>query len=223
MHVEPDVRANIAGTAITVSDKSGDNQYDVYDAVDYNGVNRALVRVTNTSQNADDYVYAWNDGSTNDTVTEDGSSPGSIGATLDHDFTGVSTGNYTLNFTANGTPDLTAQTDSETLTFQVNAVPSAPSGLSTFSLTLLDNYQGSSPKLAAGFTDSSATSPLSAGDNLTTSTARRYVTTGTIDTNLVNNAYDGVAGTLTAVVNGSADGSQTFSTATGEKEHLQVL
>ena len=216
VHVEPDVRANIAGTAITVSDKSGDNQYDVYDAVDYNGVNRALVRVTNTSQNADDYVYAWNDGSTNDTVTEDGSSPGSIGATLDHDFTGVSTGNYTLNFTANGTPDITAQTDSETLTFQVNAVPSAPSGLSTFSLTLLDNYQGSSPKLAAGFTDSSATSPLSAGDNLTTSTARRYVTTGTIDTNLVNNAYDGVAGTLTAVVNGSADGSKTFSTATGE-------
>ena len=48
-------------------------QYDVYDGTDYNGVNRALVRVTNTSQNADDYVYNWNDGSANDTVTEDGS------------------------------------------------------------------------------------------------------------------------------------------------------
>ena len=215
VHLEPDVRANISGTAITVSDKSGDNQYDVYDGTDYNGVNRALVRVTNTTQNADDYVYNWNDGSANDTVTEDGSSNGSIGAPIDHDFTGVSPGNYTLNFTANGTPDITAQTDADNLTFQVNAVPSAPSGLSSFNITLADSYQGTSPKLCANFTDNSASSPLSAGASLTTSTARRY-TSGTIDTSLVNNVYDGLAGTLTADINGADSGNKTFTTALGE-------
>ena len=215
VHLEPDVRANISGTAITVSDKSGDNQYDVYDGSDYNGVNRALVRVTNTTQNADDYVYNWNDGSANDTVTEDGSSNGSIGAPIDHDFTGVSPGNYTLNFTANGTPDITAQTDADNLTFQVNAVPSAPSGLSSFNITLADSYQGTSPKLCANFTDNSASSPLSAGASLTTSTARRY-TSGTIDTSLVNNVYDGLAGTLTADINGADSGNKTFTTALGE-------
>ena len=69
--------------------------------------------MTNTSQNADDYVYNWGFGS-NDTVTEDGSAPGSIGATLDHNFAGASVGNYNLSFTANGTPDITAQTDVDT-------------------------------------------------------------------------------------------------------------
>ena len=43
IHVEPDVRANISGSADTVSDRNGDNIYDVYDGVDYNSVNRALV------------------------------------------------------------------------------------------------------------------------------------------------------------------------------------
>ena len=212
VHVEPDVRANISGTANRVSDRSGDNQYDVYDGVTYDGVNHALVTVTNTTQNADDYVYNWNDGSSNDTVTEDGSSAGSIGATLGHDFTGVSTGNKTLNFTANGTPDISAQTDTDSLVFQVNAVPSAPNGLSAESLTLQDSYQGTSPKLAHGFTDNSATNPLSAGASLTTTTARRY-TSGTIDTNNVTNVYDGTAGTLTATINGADAGNRTFSTA----------
>lgn len=215
VHVEPDVRANISGTAITTSDRSGDNQYDIYDGVDYNGVNRALVRVTNTTQNGDDYVYNWGDTSTDDNVTEDGSSSGSIAATIDHDYTGESIGNYVLSFTANGTPDITAQTDSDTLTFQLNNVPAAPAGLSSKSLTLADNYQGTSPKLASGFTDNSFASPISAGDSLTTTTARRY-TDGTINTNVVGNVYDGLSGTVTARINGSDAGNQTFSTTLNE-------
>lgn len=215
VHLEPDVRANISGTAITTSDRNGDNQYDVYDGVDYNGVNRALVRVTNTTQNADDYVYDWGDTSTNDTVTEDGVSAGSIAATIDHDYSGETIANHVLTFTANGTPDITAQTDSETITFQLNSVPAAPNGLSAESLTLADNYQGTSPALASGATDNSATSPLSAGQALTTSTSRRY-TSGTIDTNLVTNVYDGLSGTLSAIVNGVNVGNTTFSTTLNE-------
>ena len=216
VHVEPDVRSIISGTAVTVSDKSGDDQYDIYDLVDYDGVNRALVRMTNTSQNADDYVYNFADGTGNIAVTEDGSTPGSIGAVLDHDFTGISAGTYNLTFTADGTPDLTAQTDTDTgITFTVNATPSAPSNLSTFTLSLADSYQGTSPKLGAGFTDNSDSNPLSAGADLTTSSARRY-TSGTIDTNVVNNAYNGVTGTLTAIINAVDRGNKAFSASTGE-------
>jgi hypothetical protein len=216
VHVEPDVRAIIAGTAVTTSDRSGDNQYDLYDFTDYDGNNRALVRVTNTSQNADDYEYDWADGSTNDTPTEDGSSAGSIGATLDHDFAGQSAGSYNLTFTANGTPDLTAQTDTDTgITFVMNATPAAPSNLSAFTLPLADAFQGTNPKLAASFDDNSATTPISAGTALTSTTARRY-TSGTIDTQVVNNVYDGGAGTLTAVINGVDRGNKTFTSATGE-------
>ena len=45
IHVEPDVRANITGSAVHASDRSGDNQFDVYDGFDYLGNNRAVVEV----------------------------------------------------------------------------------------------------------------------------------------------------------------------------------
>jgi len=216
VHVEPDVRAIVAGTAKYVSDRTGDNQYDIYDYTTYDGNDLAVVQITNTSQNADDYVYNFADGAGNIAVTEDGSSDGSLGNILENDFGGQSTGTYNLTFTANGTPDLTAQTDQDTgITFTMNATPSAPSNLSAFSLTLQDAYQGTSPKLCASFDDNSATTPISAGAALTTTTARRY-TSGTIDTQVINNAYDGTTGTLTANINGSDSGSTTFSTSLNE-------
>jgi len=214
IHVEPDVRANISGSADTVSDRNGDNIYDVYDGVDYNGVNRALVTVNNTSENGDSHEYDWNDSSANDTV---------VGLTsVQHDFTGVTPGNYQLNFTATGTPDITAQTDSASLTFQVNAVPNAPGGLSTKTITLTDSAQGIDPKLANNFTDNSATSPVSAGASLKTNTERRY-TNGTIDTSIAQNVYNGLSGTATAIVNGSADGSKAFTTSLNENGTFDSL
>jgi len=216
VHVEPDVRAIVAGTAKTTSDRTGDNQYDIYDYTTYDGNDLAIVQITNTSQNADDYVYNFADGTGNIAVTEDGSSDGSLGNILEHDFGGQSTGSYNLTFTANGTPDLTAQTDQDTgITFTMNATPSAPSNLSAFTLTLADSYQGTSPKLCASFDDNSATTPISAGTALTSTTARRY-TSGTIDTQVINNAYDGTTGTLTANINGSDAGNTTFSTSLNE-------
>ena len=215
VHLEPDVRANIAGTAVSVSDRSGDNIYDLYDGVDYNGVNRALFRATNTSQNGDAYVYDWGDSSADENVTEDGSSAGTIFATLDHDYSGESAGNKTFTFTANGTPDITAQTDSDSITVQLNSIPSAPSGLSAKSLTLQDSYQGVSPALAYAFTDNSATSPMSAGESLTSTTARRYAT-GTIDTNVVSQVYDATTGIVSAKINGVDAGNRTLSTTLNE-------
>ena len=214
IHVEPDVRATIAGSADTISDRNGDNQYDVYDGVDYNGVNRALVTVTNSTQHGDTFDWDWNDGSTNDTTTD-------LSSVL-HDFTGVGAGNYQLVMTATGTPDITQQTDTDTLTFQVHAIPSAPSGLGTKTIQLVDPAQGIDPKLVHGFTDNSNTNPLSAGDSLETNTARRY-TGGTIDTTVAQNSYNGLSGTVTAIVNGSADGTQSFSTTLNENGTFDSL
>jgi len=214
IHVEPDVRASIAGTADLVSDRSGDNQYDVYDGVDYNSVNRALVTVSNTSENGDSHVYNWNDSSANNTEA-------SL-ASVAHDFTGVAAGNYQLDFTASGTPDITAQTDTANIMFQVNAIPSAPDGLSTKSITLTDSAQGISPKLSHGFTENSASTPLVAGASLNTTTARRY-TNGTLDTSIAQNAFDGLSGTTTAIVNGVADGVKTFTTSLNENGTFSSL
>ena len=207
IHIEPDVRANISGTAVQVSDKNGDNQFDVYDGVDYLGNNRAIVEVTDTSENKDGAEFNWNDGSVNDTTTTEGS--------IQHDFSGKAPGNYQLDYTASGTPDITAQTDTQNLTFQVNAVPTAPDGLGSKTISLVDPAQGINPKLAHSFTDNSATSPLIAGANLNTNTARRY-TSGTLDTTIAQNAFDGLTGTVTAMVNGSPNGSKTFSTSLNE-------
>ena len=214
IHVEPDVRASISGSADTVSDRNGDNQWDVYDGVDYNGVNRALVTVNNTSENGDNHEYDWNDGSSNDNETGLNS--------VQHDFTGVTPGNYQLDFTVTGTPDITAQTDSANLTFQVNSVPNAPSGLSSKTITLTDSTQGIDPKLANNFTDNSATSPVSAGASLETNTERRY-TSGTIDTSIAQNVYNGLSGTATAIVNGSADGTKSFTTSLNENGTFDSL
>ena len=70
----------------------------MYDGVDYTGVNRALVTVSNTSEHGESHVYNWNDSSANDTE---------IGLdSVNHDFTGVGAGNYQLDFTVSGTPDI---------------------------------------------------------------------------------------------------------------------
>ncbi len=216
--VEPDVRANIAGTAVTVSTGSGNNQYSLYDHTDLDGNVRSLTRFTNTSQNADDYVYDYYDDSSSlVTVSEDGSSAGSIAATIDKDYTGASNGNINFRFRAHGTPDTIEQDDEETLTFVMKAVPSAPAGLSSKSITLADGAQGTNPHLCAGFDDNTTTADtLSAGDSLEQTTARRYTTTTTIDTSTASNFYDGASGTLAAEINASNDGTKAFTASEGE-------
>ena len=57
---------------------------------------------------------------------------------------------------------------------------------------------------------------MSAGDSLTTSTARRYTNTTTIDTSTASNFYNGATGTLAAEINASNDGTKAFTTAENE-------
>jgi plastocyanin len=223
--VEPDVRANIAGTAVTVNTGSGDNSLSLYDVVDLDGADRAIARFTNTSQNADNYEYDFfDDSSSIVTVGEDGSTAGTIGATIDKDYSGTSVGNINFRFRASGTPDTIAQDDEETITFVMKSTPSAPNGLSSFSLALSDSAQGTHPKLCASFDDNSSSfSSQSAGDSLATTTARRYVDTTTIDTTVINgflvNDANGTGSTVnqtvTASINTSASGARTFTTTEG--------
>tara|TARA_Y100000592_G_scaffold71489_1_gene111287 strand:- start:6170 stop:9880 length:3711 start_codon:yes stop_codon:yes gene_type:complete len=222
--VEPDVRANIAGTAVTVNTGSGDNSLSLYDVTDLDGTDRAIARFTNTSQNADNYEYDFfGDSSSITNVGEDGSTAGTIGATLDKDYSGTSAGNINFGFRASGTPDTIFQDDEENITFVMKATPSAPANLSSKSLTLDDAAQGTSPKLCANFDDASSSfTSQTAGDSLNTTTARRY-TSGTIDTNTVTNFLTNdsngtgstVNQTVTAKINNADRGNRTFTTSEG--------
>src|SRR5210317_298413 len=223
--VEPDVRANIAGTAVTVNTGSGDNSLSLYDVVDLDGVDRAIARFTNTSQNADNYEYDFfDDSSSIVTVGEDGSTAGVVGVTIDKDYSGTSVGNINFRFRASGQPDTFFQDDEETITFVMKSTPSAPNGLSSFSLALSDSAQGTSPKLCASFSDNtSSADTLAAGTSLESSTARRYTSTTTIDTTVINgflvNDANGTGSTVnqtvTASINASASGARTFTTTEG--------
>jgi hypothetical protein len=223
--VEPDVRANIAGAAVTTNTGSGDNSLSLYDVTDLDGTNRAIARFTNTSQNADNYEYDFfNDSSSITTVAENGSNAGSIGATLDKNYSGTSAGNINFGFRASGTPDTFFQDDEESITFVMKSTPSAPANLSSKSLTMSDSAQGTNPHLTAGFTDNtSSATTLSAGTSLESTTARRYTSTSTIDTNTVTNFLTNnsngtgstVNQTVTASINASASGARTFTTSEG--------
>ena len=223
--VEPDVRANIAGTAVTVNTGSGDNSLSLYDLTDLDGTDRAIARFTNTSQNADNYVYDFFDDSSSLTaVVENGSNAGSIGATLDKDYSGTSAGNINFRFRASGQPDTFFQDDEETITFVMKSTPSAPANLSSKSLTMSDSAQGTNPHLCANFDDATGSADtLAAGTSLESTTARRYTSTSTIDTNTVTNFLtnnsngtgSNVNQTVTASINGSASGARAFTTAEG--------
>ena len=44
--LNPDMRANYTASAVTTSDRTGDNPHDLYDHTDLNGNNRALVTLS---------------------------------------------------------------------------------------------------------------------------------------------------------------------------------
>ena len=216
VHVEPDVRATITAESTTSNLKSSnDSVRTVYKGTDLSGTNRAIITVDNTSQNGDSFEYNFGDGSSAVTVTEASSGAGSVaGANITHDYSSATTGSKTITMTASGTPDITAQTDSDTETVVVEAVPSAPNGVNSKSLSLSTSSQDTS-KLASGAQDATG-GGISAGTSLNSSTARRYDSTTSVSTNAISDAYNSATGTASAMFDGVADGQKTFSTSTGE-------
>ena len=215
VHVEPDVRADITGTSTTSDLSESDHGVrDIYNATDLSGTDRAEVTVVNNSQNGDSFTYAWGDGDTDANITSGAGFVG--GGNITHSYLGEANTSYTLIMTASGTPDITAQTDTDTETFTLRAVPNAPDGVSSKTLNLATNANhGNNSKLASGAVDD-AGSGLSAGDALNTNTARRYDTSTSISTDLINDAYNSFNGNVTAYIDGVADGTKQFTSATGE-------
>ena len=225
VHVEPDVRVSATATSTTSSLRaSGDNNITLYKGTDLSGTNRAILTVDNNTQNGDFYNIDWGDTTSSGQINEAGAPAGSVaGANITHDYSSTTSGNKSLVFATSGTPDITVQTSTTTITVPVEEVPAAPAGLSSQSLSWSTAYDLGG-ELASGATNNTGATPPGAGTSLEQTTIRRYGSdVSVIQTNTVNNVYDSSAGTLSVSVDGSTDGSKTFSTSTGESGTFSAL
>lgn len=221
VHVEPDVRASFNAISTTSGLRAGgDSKTTMYKGTDLSGNNRAILTFENTSVNADEYDLTKDQGTSYQmsNVTQASGAAGTVGgANIELDFSSVAVGGSQIILSARGTPDITAQAEDATFTVQVENVPSAPAGVSSKSLTLATgSNEGSTTKLASGAVDT-ISSGLSAGASLNTSTLRRYDSTSVVATNNITDAYASSTGnTVSAMVDGVANGQIAFTNATGE-------
>ena len=170
---------------------------------------------TNSSSATCTYQINWGDGSANTSVASGGT--GDVGqARASHQYTadsGSSTRTITMQQTAHSTADPGEVGSTTTEILKVyNASIAAPSGLSTKTITFGESSSGSSPRLAHGYTDNSTEDSVSVGSSVTRIT-NSSAGTNTDSDILSSFSYNGDAGTLTAMVDGSADGAITFSNA----------
>jgi hypothetical protein len=168
---------------------------------------------TNTGGATVDYTMNWGDGSTNDAIANDnvGGGASTTASRLQHTWgqgTSSSTSTDTLTLTLNNhntaNPSIIPISGSISLKVYDDS-PTAPDGLSSKTLPNVSSV-GTSPRLASGFTDNTGGAVLSAGNDV------NRVTGGTAEAGPITTfAYNADSGTLTANVNGSADGSTTLT------------
>jgi len=169
----------------------------------------------------------WGDGSS-ESIANTSVEGGPEGARADHIYaTGTGTGTNTITVSVNthSTADPSSIPDSATRTIKIfDTAIGAPEGLSGKSFTLTSSSVSTgTPKLAFNHTDNSSESTLGVNDTVT-----RYTTSGAIQTSGEANSqvvYDASAGTLSAIVDGSVDGSITFDSSdnTGSNSSLVVV
>ena len=204
-------RASSGGSALT-----GNDLYVVDNTGGTNSYNELYL--DNTTTNASGvgigatYSVNWGDGSSVTPVNSDTDAGGSSGARLAHTWadgtsSGTSRDTVTLTILNHNTTDPAEIPKSTTTSLKVYQDDiAAPSGLSSKTLNNVSST-GTSPKLASGFTDNTGGATISAGDNVT------RVTGGTATAGPITTfAYNANSGTLTANVNGSADGSKALTT-----------
>ena len=169
---------------------------------------------TNTTMADVTYNMNWGDGTANDTIASDNAAGGVSGTRLQHTWganTDTGTGSDTLRLTldSHSTANPAVIPDDVTSTLKVyDPNISAPAGLSSKSISFTGDT-GTSPRLAAGFTDNSGGTSLSVGQDVDRTTK----TSGTIETTTFSTyAYNADSGTLSAIVNGSVDGVVTLIT-----------
>lgn len=181
---------------------------------------------TNTSSADVTYSMDWGDGSSVDNIASDSADGGVNGARLLHTWapstsSGTSRDTVTLTLLTHSTALPSSIPDSTTKQLKVYASsPTAPNGLSAKTLSFSDTT-GSSPYLAASFTDNTPGTSLTAGSSVKRVTA----TAGNIESDVITSyAYDADAGTLEAKVNNAVDGSIAFTSGneTGSNASLTV-
>ena len=188
------------------------------------------IYVDNDTTNANDVVATfninWGDGSSN-AISNTSVAGGTQGAREPHVYTsgtGTGTNTITLSINTHSTADPSSIPNSATKTIKIyDTGIAAPEGLSGKTFSLTSSSVGTSPKLTQGHIDNSSESTLGEGDSIT-----RYTTSGAIETTGEANSqvtYNAGAGTLSAIVDGSADGAITFdgNDNTGTNQSLVVV
>ncbi len=215
-------RASSGGSAL-----SGNDLY----VIDNGGgpSNYHTLHLDNTTQNATGvgatFTINWGDGSSAQTVTTDNAAGGAGGSAgrLSHQWadgtsSGTSTDNVTLTITNHTTTDpseIPKATSTAIKVYQDDVA--APANLGTKTLSNVSS-QGTSPRLASGFSANGVTG-LNAGDSVT------RVSSGTATAGPITTfAYDANNGTLSANVTGSTDGSRGLTSGddTGNYTSLQI-
>ena len=181
---------------------------------------------TNSSTATCTYQINWGDGSGNTSVTSGGA--GDVGqARVSHTYTadsGTGMRTITLQQTAHNTADPGEVGDTETDQLKVyNPSISAPSGLSTKTLSFGESTTGSSPRLAHGYTDNSSEDSVTVGQSvsrITTSSAGSDTNSATLS----SFSYNASAGNLHAVVNGDISGTLLLSSGSdvGTNANLEI-
>ncbi len=169
------------------------------------------------------FTMDWGDGTSADNIASVSAAGGTSGARLQHTWgagttSGTGRDTFTLSLTAHSTanPAILPVTGTE-LVKVYDSTPAAPNGLSSKTLPNVTST-GTSPKLASGFTDNTGGATLSAGDDV------NRVTSGTAEAGpLTTFAYNGDSGTLTANVNGSADGARALTSGDDSATYTSLV
>ena len=208
--VEPSVRSNLAATATTISNATGDNALTGYIYTDYQGNDRALFTFTsNLSQNATTANWIYGD-STNSGNLTSGQAGFPNAANITHTYSASTVGTKTVSLTTYGTPVTISQSNTKSLAITIKSNPTAPGALSSKTLSMsTSSVYTNTPYLVAGALDNTGGNITGAGTSVT-----RYTTTTATSTNTITNANTSTAGTLTAYINRSNVGGVGFGIAT---------
>ena len=195
--------ASSGGSALT-----GDNrEIDAGETIYLNNT------TTNSSTATCTYQINWGDGSGNTSVAS--GAAGDVGeARVSHTYSadsGTGMRTITIQQTAHNTadPGEVGSTATDQLKVYDPSI-SAPSGLSTKTLTFGESTQGSSPYLAHGYTDNSTEDSVAVGSSvsrITSSSAGSDTNSATLS----SFSYNASAGNLHAVVNGDISGTIALS------------
>lgn len=180
---------------------------------------------TNTTMADVTYEVDWGDGSGNDTVVNDSAAGGVNGSRLQHTWasgtaTGTSRDTVTLTLDSHTTANPSVIPANDTLLLKVyDPNATAPDGLSTKTISFSGSV-GTLPRLASGFTDNTGGATYTAGNDVNRTTA----TTGTIESTATTTfAYDADSGTLTAAVNGSANGNRVLTSGSDTGTYTSLV